>query len=74
MGLAHLTKILQKSQRDLAIIMGTAAPGGGLKGRHFEVILGVQRIPCGRVRCVDDGFHHVFVCGITVIYILLLKI
>ena len=28
-GLAHLTKILQKSQRDLAIIMGTAAPGGG---------------------------------------------
>ncbi|EDQ98320.1 uncharacterized protein LACBIDRAFT_336068, partial [Laccaria bicolor S238N-H82] len=33
-GLAHLTKILQKCQRDLAVIMGTAAPGagGGMNG------------------------------------------
>ena len=28
MGLAYLTKILQKCQRDLAVIMGTAVPGG----------------------------------------------
>ncbi|EDR10643.1 uncharacterized protein LACBIDRAFT_325438 [Laccaria bicolor S238N-H82] len=28
-GLAHRTKILQKCQRDLAVIIGTAAPGGG---------------------------------------------
>ena len=61
-----------KGQRDLAVIMGTAAPGGGAGGANgdkvveresFGVIFGAQRIPSGRVRCVDDGFRHVFVFG-----------
>ena len=44
-----------------------------LRGRRFGVIFGVQRIPCERVRWVDDGFriwawHSSSVCGITVIY------
>ena len=77
MGLAYLTKILQKCQRDLAVIMGTAAHGGSgmngdevVEGRSFRVIFGVQRIPCGRVRCADDGF--VFGPGTRPLYVVLL--
>jgi len=63
-----------------------------LRGRSFVVIFGVQRIPYysssdsdddAIVRCIYDGFHHVFVfgpgtrplcCGNTVIYITLAAI
>ena len=34
-----------------------------VRGRSFGVIFGAQRIRCGGVRCVDDGFRHVFVFG-----------
>ena len=44
MGLAHLTKILLKCQRDLAVIMGTAAPGGGGGGTNGDEVVEGEKL------------------------------
>ena len=41
---AHLTKILQKCQRDLAVIMGTAAPGGGGGGTNGDEVVEGEKL------------------------------
>ena len=41
---AHLTKILQKCQRDLAVIMGTAVPGGGGGGTNGDEVVEGEKL------------------------------
>jgi len=69
--LAHLTKILQKCQRDLAVITGTAAPGGGGGTNGDEVVEGEKLWSNLWSSTSVWAWHSSSVCDITVIYITL---